>query len=131
MRCDKCFTFKGELQLHKNLHHRSRTHVCFVANCNKQYKWPQDFLLHLKTHTGPIYKCLICTYSSHQKRLLKHHLVCHMYLTPHKCQRCDNRCKYLMQHVQETETTSPKLRYNQTLTILSFKTNPEPCDNSS
>ena len=75
--CSKTFYFESGLQLHTNLHKRYKTYKCFAKNCSRQYKWPQDLLRHVKSHSDRNLHCEACDYSTHEKRLLKQHKLTH------------------------------------------------------
>ena len=46
--CNRKFCFPSSLQVHLISHHKKKLHKCCAAGCNKEYKYKQDFLRHIK-----------------------------------------------------------------------------------
>lgn len=97
-RCNKRFTFQSNLNLHRNLHRRTKSYQCFAKDCSKRYKWPQDLIHHIKMHLKVKVKCSSCNYKTHENRLLLQHKNVHSRVTIFTCRRhCDKSFKHAMQ----------------------------------
>ena len=46
--CNRKFCFPSSLQVHLISHCKKKLHKCCTAGCNKEYKYKQDFLRHIK-----------------------------------------------------------------------------------
>ena len=96
--CDKKFVYPYGLKLHKNLHSRSRSYVCFDAECSHRYKWPQDLLCHTKIHLKEKhYQCRICKYSTYEGHLYHRHVILHTTRMLYPCLKCAHPFKHAMQ----------------------------------
>ena len=87
-RCNQGFLSPGHLSLHKHIHQQQHLHSCFAADCTNTYKWPQDFLRHVKNHAALVLKCKLCTYSSTECWLIKQHQYVHSDVKKFKCRKC-------------------------------------------
>ena len=58
--CNKSFPSISHLSLHQHVHKRQQLFSCFTSNCEKEYKWPQDLLHHLKVYLPNRHKCSRC-----------------------------------------------------------------------
>ena len=93
-RCGKTFLHLSKLNLHRHFHRHQRLYSC----CKRAYKWPQDLLRHIKKHLNVILKCKLCTYTTHEKRLLRQHSNIYTRKLPYKCRKCGIECfKHTMQ----------------------------------
>ena len=73
--CNKRFTFQSGLNLHRNICRCRQLYECFPTGCNHKYKWPQDLPRHIKVHLKISLKCEHCEYTTHDRRLLRQHLM--------------------------------------------------------
>ena len=84
-RCGKTFVHISKLNLHRHIHRRQKLYTCFAAKCSSSYKWPQDLLRHIKKHLKVVHKCSHCTYTTHEHRLLRRHIILHTNAMPYQC----------------------------------------------
>ena len=103
-RCGKTFLHLSKLNLHRHLHRHQRLYSCFALRCKQAYKWPQDLLCHIKKHLNVTLKCKLCTYTTHEKHLLRQHSNLHTRKLPYKCRKCGIECfKHAMQHYRQEQ----------------------------
>ena len=90
-RCGTTFVNVNRLNLNRHVHCRQRLHSCFTSHCDRRYKCPQDLLGHIKKHLKVNHKCHACTYTTHERRLLRRHMVLHSDVLPYQCRKTKTR----------------------------------------
>ena len=98
--CDSKFAFKSSILTPKKAHSKARMHHCFSGGCTKEYKWAQDLHRHIKKHLNIVYHCIVCEYSSHEKRRIKGHFIKHQDIKKYVCEKCNFSCKYHTQWIR-------------------------------
>ena len=107
-RCGQKFTFQSGLNLHRNLYRWVHPYECFATNCKRKYKWPQDLLKHIKCHLKIVLKCKACTYSTHERRLLRQHKNTHSTDKKYECgKQCGMKFKHEMQRYHHEHKCNP------------------------
>ena len=91
--CNMKFCFTSSLQVHLISHCKKKLHKCCEVGCNKEYKYKQDFLQHIKCHEHMSFKCDQCEYSSSEKRLLRRHMVPYSDKKLYRCIKCGKKYK--------------------------------------
>ena len=72
--------------------------ACFVAQCKKPYKWPQDLLLNIQHQWKmKLHKCMLCAHTSYKKWLFKWHVMVHTMHKLYVCRRFPMVFKHAMQ----------------------------------
>ena len=86
--CKKSVVLSSKLQQHRRVHIQQKLYHCFYDGCTKHYKHPQDLNRHTASHFSKKLECLLCDYSSNQKRLLKCHSAEHQNILHYTCKKC-------------------------------------------
>ncbi|XP_030050372.1 gastrula zinc finger protein XlCGF26.1 isoform X2 [Microcaecilia unicolor] len=97
--CDKCFTRKASLQLHRMIHAGDKPFKC--SECDKSFCQKSELQRHNKmAHVeDKPFKCSECDKCFSQKRDLERHKITHTGDKPFKCSECD-KCYRRKAHLQ-------------------------------
>ena len=102
--CNKSFPFKSNLVNHHLKHRRHPGYQCNHqekgAICGKWYFAKSDLTKHLKTHSGKVYSCLECNYTTYDIRYLRAHRYTHSDKERYMCQKCEKRYKHHTQLIR-------------------------------
>lgn len=101
--CEKCFTKKGQLDIHRGVHVRKGMELC--NDCPKIMYKKVDIENHKKAHTKEQrFICNVCKHESPNKYQLKLHLRKHSRIMPYRCDYCPARFRYrpsILHHLKE------------------------------
>ena len=96
--CDKVFLFESDLAGHRLKHHR---HPGFQCNhkkngsiCGKWYFAKSDLAKHARMHSGKVYSCYECEYTTVDICYLRAHRFTHSKQLKYKCNNCDELFKH-------------------------------------
>ncbi|XP_053373438.1 zinc finger protein OZF-like isoform X2 [Mercenaria mercenaria] len=90
--CDKAFSDKWKLVLHKRNHTNERPYVCEI--CRKTFKDGSYLNIHIRYHTGARpYACLQCDKTFVQAIDMKRHSLVHKEELPYKCKICNHKSR--------------------------------------
>lgn len=86
--CGQCFTTKGSLNRHRNLHTGEKAHICSV--CGHKFATRSNLATHVRVHTGEKpFACSICGRKFADKTALnRHHRYVHVAERPYTCAVC-------------------------------------------
>ena len=86
--CGEKFAFPSELKNHRASHIDDRGFKCMYGNCGKTFKVENELNKHVKKHSGVVWSCDCCTYTTDDFRNLQKHLIKHTDKKPHLCTKC-------------------------------------------
>ncbi|XP_077440317.1 uncharacterized protein LOC144062625 [Vanacampus margaritifer] len=85
--CDKTFTTKQGLTMHKVTHSEEKPFVCTV--CDKRFSFKFVMVKHMKRHTGvKPFQCLVCARNFFEKSDMIRHMRLHAVEKPSTCPVC-------------------------------------------
>ena len=62
--CQQTFSFESELASHRMKHRTSPSFKCMFHNCGKEFRRMSELNSHVVVHSGRMYNCKKCNYSS-------------------------------------------------------------------
>ena len=102
--CGANFAFPSELKGHRASHIEDRGFKCMCGNCGKTFKVQNELNKHVKKHSGVVWSCDCCTYTTDDYRNLQKHMVKHTDKKPHLCIKCHTGFRWyeeLKRHVNK------------------------------
>ena len=98
--CDQTFSFESELASHRMKHRTNPSFTCMFHKCGKQFRHMSELNAHMVVHSGRLYNCKKCSYSTNNSRHLRDHQCSHSDEKKYKCKYCDERFKYTSGRIQ-------------------------------
>ena len=96
--CGQSFSFKGQLEQHKIIHHTIKTHKCMAKGCDWWFMHKVDLTVHAATHDKVKYKCDKCvSFSTNLKKYWKEHMKIHEDTLLYACSICKKGFLYCQQ----------------------------------
>ena len=96
--CGKIFPFESDLSYHRLKHRRNPGFMCnHEVNggiCGKWFFARSDLTKHTKTHSGTVYSCYECDYTTLDKRYLRAHRYTHSDKERYRCETCQKTFKH-------------------------------------
>ena len=96
--CNRSFPFESDLTNHHLKHQRHPGHQCNHqvqgTVCRKWFFVKSDLTKHIKTHSGKIYACMECDYTTYDIRYLRAHMYTHSDKERYVCSNCNKRFKH-------------------------------------
>ena len=93
------FSFKGQLEQHKIIHHTIKTHRCMAKkNCGRWFMRKADLTVHAATHDNNQYTCDKCeNFSTNLQKYWKEDMKGHDEILPYEFFICEKRFLYWQQ----------------------------------
>ena len=103
--CDKCsnsYAFSSALERHSYSHRKYPAFKCHYKNGDRSYFSKDELQKHVKVHDGKLWSCPEegCNYTNPDKCLIKPHMRKHSADKPYKCELCQERFRYHIQHAR-------------------------------
>ena len=96
--CNKVFPFESDLAGHRLVHRCNPGHMCNHDDngkiCGKWFFAQSDLNKHAKTHSGKIYSCYECAYTTIDIRYLRAHRYTHSDTERYQCKKCSKKFKH-------------------------------------
>ena len=96
--CGKSFPFESDLNYHRLKHRRNPGFMCNHDSngvvCGKWFFAKSDLTKHAKTHSGIIYSCFECDYTTLDIRYLRAHHYIHSDKERYSCENCGEKFKH-------------------------------------
>ncbi|CAG9855484.1 unnamed protein product [Phyllotreta striolata] len=85
--CDKAYSTKAHLKVHKSTHTNERPFLCNI--CGKDFNYANALMYHMRLHTNEKnYQCEYCPKRFRMMNSLHRHVRTHTGEKPYKCQYC-------------------------------------------
>ena len=112
--CNKFFPFESDLACHRLKHHRHPGFQCNHSQngsvCGKWYFAKSDLAKHVCTHSGKVYGCYECDYTTIDIHYLRVHRYTHSDKLKYMCKSCKETFKHHTQMRRHKEKCKDKSR---------------------